>query len=136
MGVPDANMPDVTVLQYAYDTSLNIAYDGLKYIPCQPATPSIYAIAVYNLGGAVLVDIAQDTPPDNFWDTLRDKLGINTFVPGYTTSASDQGTSQSMTLLQAVQNFTMLDAQLAKSPWGRMYLQLAGEWGTIWGLTA
>jgi hypothetical protein len=128
-------MPNDYTLQVAYDTSLNLAYYGLATVPSQPTSPSLYAVAVYNLGGAMLLEIAQDTPPSTYWTDLRTKLGINSFVFGLITAAHDQGTSDSLYIPESIRNMTLLDLQLAKSPWGRMYLMLAGEWGTIWGLT-
>jgi hypothetical protein len=49
--------------------------------------------------------------------------------------ASDQGTSEGLFIPAQIQNMTLMDLQLAKSPWGRAYLMIAGQWGTIWGIT-
>jgi hypothetical protein len=136
MGVPSGSMPDTTTLTTAYNESLNLAYLGLQGVPSQSATLSIYAMAVYNLGGALLVEIAQDNPNSTFWQDLRNKLNINNFTPGLTNSASDQGTSEGMYILPIFSGLTMLDLQLLKTPWGRAYLAFAGQWGPIWGLTA
>ena len=138
MAVPGSSMPDDSWLQAAYDESINLTYDQLANIPSQPTTPTIYAFAVYNLGCALLLDFAQDDPnnPNSvFWTNLRNTLGINSFSFGLITSAADQGTSESSYIPNQIKNMTLMDLQLAKSPWGRKYLMIAGQWGTLWGLT-
>jgi hypothetical protein len=139
MGVPSGSMPPDDWLQIAYDESVNLTYWALATVPSQPTTPSIYAFAVYNLGCAFLVEFAQDdpnaVPPSTFWNDLRNKLGLNSFTAGLITSAADQGTAESMYIPEAIKSMTLMDLQLAKSPWGRKYLMIAGQWGSLWGLT-
>jgi hypothetical protein len=139
MAVPSGSMPDDTWLQVAYDEALNLTYYGLATVPSQPTTPSIYAFAVYNLGCALLLEFAQDdpnaTPPGTYWSDLRTKLGINNATYGMVNSAADQGTSESMYIPEVIKGMTLFDLQLMKSPWGRTFLMISGEWGTIWGLT-
>jgi hypothetical protein len=135
MGVPDGSMPDSTTIEVAYNEALNLAYLGLQSVPSQSTTLSIYAMAVYNLGGAILVEIAQDNPNSTYWTDLRNKLGINSFVPGFLTQAHDQGTGEGITVIKQLENLTLLGLQLIKTPWGRTYLMFAGQWGPIWGLT-
>ena len=139
MGVPGASMPSNDWLQVAYDEALNLTYWALDTVPSQPTTPSIYAFAVYNLGCALLLEFAQDDvttqPPQTFWTNLRSSLGLNSMNFGMITSASDQGTAESMYIPDAIKGMTLMDLQLAKSPWGRKYLMIAGQWGSIWGIT-
>jgi hypothetical protein len=138
MGVPTGAMPDVTTLQVAYDEAVNLAYTGLQGVPSQSTSLSVYAQAVYNLGGAILVEIAQDDPNGQFptfWSDLRTKLGINSFAPGLINQAHDQGTGDGYYILPQLAGLTLLGLQLIKSPWGRNYLMFAGQWGPLWGLT-
>lgn len=140
MGIPSEVMPSQAALQVAYDQALNLAYVGLASIPSQPTTPNLYAFAVYNLACAIMLECAFDDPnlpePYNtYWEDLRNKLGLNSFTYGLVNSAADQGTSESMYIPDIIKNMTLLDLQLAKSPWGRMYLMIAGEWGSLWGIT-
>jgi hypothetical protein len=156
MGIPSASIPTDDYLQIAYDQSVALTYWGLATIPTPnsgfiwmmnpimpppsiPGTPSIYAFAVYNLGCAFLLEFAQDDPdadpPQTFWTNLRNQLGLNSFTAGLITSAADQGTAESMYIPDAIKGMTLMDLQLAKSPWGRKYLMFAGQWGSIWGLT-
>jgi hypothetical protein len=139
MAVPLGSMPDDSILQIAYDEAINLTYWALDTVPSQPTTPSIYAFAVYNLGCAFLLEVAQDDPdaepPSTFWNDLRTKLGINSFLSGLITSAADQGTAESTYIPEQIKGMTLMDLQLAKSPWGRKYLMIAGQWGSIWGIT-
>jgi hypothetical protein len=137
MGVPSGSMPPNDWLQIAYDEAINLTYYALASVPSQPTTPSIYAFAVYNLGCAFLLEYAQDDPTtgDTFWSTLRNKLGIDSFLSGLITSAADQGTAESTYIPEQIKGMTLMDLQLAKSPWGRKYLMIAGQWGSIWGIT-
>lgn len=135
MGVPAGAMPGSPTLQWAYDTALNLALNELACVPSQPTSPSVYADAVYNLGGHTLVGIAQDTAPSTFWADLKKQLNFNGFVPGLITSSSDQGTSSSLTIPDQLKGMTLFDLQLAKTPWGSRYIELAGEWGAIWGVS-
>jgi hypothetical protein len=62
-------------------------------------------------------------------------MGINSSQFGMITSAADQGTAESMYIPDAIKGMTLMDLQLAKSPWGRKYLMFAGQWGAIWDIT-
>ena len=137
MQVPSGSMPDVSMMQIAYDEAINLAYWPLADIPSQPTSPTIYAFAVYNLGCALLLEFAMDDPAtgSTFWDDLRTKLGINSMMVGLITAAHDQGTGEQTYIPDAIKNMTLMDLQLLKSPWGRKYLMIAGEWGYVWGLT-
>ena len=135
MGVPNTDMPSNDTLQVAYDEAINLAYTELSTIPSQATSFSIYAQAVYNLGGAFLLEIAPDQPGQTFWSDLRNKLNINSFVPGFINQAHDQGTGEGMYIIKQLAELSLLGLQLIKSPWGRRYLEFAGQWGPIWGLT-
>jgi hypothetical protein len=135
MGVPNVSLPDDTTLQIAYDQAINLAYLGFQSIPSQSTSLTIYAQAVYNLGGAMLVEFAVDNPNSSYWQDLRNRMGIYNFTGGLTNSAYDQGTGEGMYILPIFSGLTLGNLQLLKTPWGRAYLALAGQWGTIWGLT-
>jgi hypothetical protein len=136
MGVPDTILPDDSIyLEMSYDISYNIVN---RYIWC--ANPGIFTIAVYNLGGDYLVNIAQDDPnlppPDNtYWSNLRTTMNLNSFLPGLINQASDQGTSAGMQLLASMENLTLADLQNLKTPWGRVYMGIAQSVGSMWGIT-
>jgi hypothetical protein len=133
MGVPAENMPDDATLEMAYDESLNLALDDLATIPYTPGSPSLYALAVYNLAGAILVDIVQDSDGSTFWSDLRSKFNVTMFSFGIINSASDQGTSKGSIVPNFVQQMGPLDLWLYQTPWGRQYMMIAGAWGSVWG---
>jgi hypothetical protein len=136
MGVPVVVLADDSIyLEMSYD----IAYEIVnRYI--WAVNPGIFTVAVYNLAGDYLVNIAQDDPtlqpPDNtYWTDLRQSMQINSFIPGLINQASDQGTSAGMQLLASMENLTIGDLQNLKTPWGRVYLGIAQSVGSMWGLT-
>jgi hypothetical protein len=135
MGVQSTFVPDDTTLQVAYDQALNLAYLQLANIPSQSTSMSIYAQAVYNLGGHYLVEFAIDNPNSTFWTDMRNKFGIYNFTGGITNEAHDQGTGEGIYVLPIFAGLTMMGLQFLKTPWGRAYLAIAGQWGPIWGLT-
>lgn len=135
MGVPASDMPDVTTLQMAYDESLNLALSDLATIPYTAGSPSLYALAVYNLAAAILVDIVQDTPPSTFWSDLRNRFNVTMFSFGIINSASDQGTSKGAIVPNFVQMMGPLDLWMYQTPWGRQYMMIAGAWGNVWGIS-
>lgn len=219
MGVPSVQLPATTpILLYAYNTAVNMTNRALAYIWAQPGSWTPYAQAVYNLGGHLLIEFAQDqsyqitsatwlfgvvtaataapnvlsvqdqviisgisplpycTPlgqqttiwavqnPTTFqytlavdstvitnpgpatvapnaavtewyWSKFRQMFNITGFAPGVITSASDLTTSAGILNQQFFQGLTMGDLQLLKTPYGRNYLAIAQNYGTIWGLT-
>jgi hypothetical protein len=139
MGVPPSVLPsDSIYIQMSYD----IAYEFVnQYI--NMVNPGVFTVAVYNLAGNFLVNIAQDDPaaippPDNaatYWADLRAGLNLNSFVPGLVDNAADQGTSAGLQLLNSMKDLTIGDLQLLKTPWGRVYMGIAQSVGSMWGLT-
>ena len=147
MGVPEGALPpDSIYLQLSYDTALNLVYTGLTQVlnlsRASPQSPSIYSLCVYNLGGHILCTIAQDDPnamppqdPPTFWADLREKLQMNVMSYGIVNSASDQGTSASQQIPSQIADMTLLGLDMLKTPWGRFYMMIAGQWGTLWGIS-
>ena len=136
MQVPgEAWPPTDAIFQTVYCQALNLAYDGLATVPSNCTWTSVYAQAVYNLGGAILVEYAQDNPNSTYWQDLRNKLNINSFIPGFINQAHDQVTGEGTYILKQLEYLTLWGLQLIKTPWGRAYLAFAGQWGPIWGLT-
>lgn len=141
MGVPQAACPSGSApLSYAYDwakATVNVAL-------ARVAGP-IYQLAVYNLGGDLLVNWAPDVPgveyptdnPDHlgYFAYLRQKWDLNGFVAGVINSSADEGTSESLTVAKAFEELQISDLQNLKTPWGRAYLGIAQKYGTAWGLT-
>lgn len=130
MGVSTSDLPDNSIfITFAYDLALATVNEALV------AVPPIYVLAVYNLGGDFLVNWCQDVPPSTFWVDLRTQYGTFAFAPGVVTSSSDNGTSTSLTNLEAMKDFTLANLQNLKTPYGRQYLAWAQSYGPLWGLT-
>jgi hypothetical protein len=136
MGVPEEVLPeDSPYIEYSFEFALEWVN---LYIDI--ASPLVYTNAVYNFGGNMLCNIAQDNPnlppPNNtYWQDLRTNLGINNFIPGFINAANDEDTSAALLVPLNLQNLTLADLQMLKTPWGRAYLAIAQSVGSMWGLT-
>jgi hypothetical protein len=141
VGVPADQMPtdvDPNAVQFSYDFSLNMVYWWLICVPSQPTSASVYATAVYSLGADTLINYAPDIPGSldpTYWSDLRGTFNINNFIGGVINFSSDQSTSQGIAVSDFLKNLTMADLQALKTPWGRMYLSIAQNVGTLWGLS-
>ncbi len=106
-------------------------------------SPMMFSLATYNLAGDRLLNYAQDlpgaanvpgsTPPAPFFAAARQSYGINSFVAGIIQEAHDESTGESMKINEA-QQLTLMDLQNLKTPYGRAYLQLVQNLGSLWGL--
>jgi hypothetical protein len=131
VGIDEAFLPDTSPW---IDLSLDIAV--AKVNQAFTAFPPIYVLAVYNYAADRLVNMAIDQPGKTYFADLRKQLGLNNPSPGIIQSSSDQGTSQSFMIPAWMEDMTLTNLQMLKTPWGRAYLGYAQEYGpTIWGLT-
>lgn len=135
---------DSPYVPFAYNVAMNTTNRALCKVPnLNRGLPSIYALAVYNLGGDRIINYAPDLPDAPvyknglpFFAYMRSSLDINSFVGGVIQSTSDEGTSESMVVPDAFKNLTIGDLQLLKTPWGRQYLAFAQDYGpAVWGLS-
>lgn len=164
MGISTTILPDNSpVIGMAFAVALSIVNQSLQVvaIPQFDVTGaqlnsgglSIFALAVYNLGGDNLLNYAQDLPdaeiiagsgnPDDpanpglpFFAWTRKQLNINGFVPGVIQSSTDNGTGNSLVVQEAAKNFTLANLQQLKTTYGRTYLGLAQSYGpSTWGIS-
>ena len=138
MAVPTGALPDNSaVIATSYNTSLALVNRALCRVRNpDPAQPSIYALAVYNLAGDRLVNYAQDIPPLTYFQDLRKELNLTGFVGGIITSSNDESTGESLVVPKFAENLTMSDLQRLKTPWGRQYLEFIQDYGpSIWGFS-
>lgn len=96
---------------------------------------NLYVLAVYNLGTDNLINYAMDQLGQTYFQSLRTSYGINLFVPGVTASSSDSGTAQSRNNPEFMKTMTFGDLQNLKTPFGRAYLNIAQQRGTLWGIS-
>jgi hypothetical protein len=141
MGINENILSDTSIyIEMSYDISLEVVN---RYLDI--ASPGIYTIAVYNLAGDYLINIAQDNDPSScgcepnpdptFWADLRAKFQINSFIPGLVDTAADQGTSAGIKLLASMEGLTIADLQTLKTPYGRVYMGIAQSIGSMWGVS-
>ena len=125
------------VIGYAYNVALGVVNQALMGAGCPPGSQwSIYAMAVYNLGGSNLINYAQDQPGYTYFNDQRTNFGITKFQPGVVAGTSDAGTAVSLLNPEFMRNLTLANLQQLKDPWGRAYLQFAQDYGpSIWGIS-
>ena len=133
--IPTSALPtNSPYIGYAYNVALALAYQGLQFI-----APGIYVLAVYNLGLDRLINFAPDQTGQTYFATLRSSpptgYGINNFVPGVVTAASDVSTSSTLTAPGFMQHLTLSDLQRLKTPFGLTYLSFVQDMGTLWGMS-
>lgn len=151
MGIDSAILPDSSpTIPIAFSVALNIVNPELARV-CIDARAlggvqlSAYNWAVYNLAGSNVLNYGQDLsgapnvvgsdPPAPFFRNIRKVWNLTGFVPGVVESSSDENTSVSMVVLEAAKNFTLRDLQNLKDPYGREYLMIAQDTGSIWGIS-
>jgi hypothetical protein len=100
---------------------------------------TLFALATYNLGTDYIINYAPDQVVNGVSRTdfadMRAKYGINTFVPGVTSSSANAPTSQALLNPEFMKKLTFGDLQLLKTPYGRFYMNVAQRMGTIWGVS-
>jgi len=131
MNINTTVLPDNSLaLVYAYQVAV-----ALVNLQIQIANPFIYELAVYNLGGDNLINWAPDQTGQTFFADLRAGFGCNNFVAGTISSASDEGTSESIATVESLTKLTVGQLQNLKTPYGRQYLAFAQTVGTNWGIS-
>ena len=145
MGITPQQLPDASpYFAVAFAVALEIVN---KAIAC--ASPLMYKLAVYNLGGSNLLNYAQDpipivpyppgmNPPSEigFFAYTRKAYNMLGFVSGVINAAADESTSESMIVPDAFKDLTLANLQQLKDPYGRRYLEIAQDYGpNVWGLS-
>jgi len=133
MGIPTAAMPN-------NDPGFANAFAfAMALVPTEMAAIDtsgiIYTATVYNWGGSQILQYQQDQSGQTYFSKARTAYGINNFVAGVISEASDTGTSQSMQIGKGLSNMDLLSLQRVKDPYGRQALAYMQSLGTLWGLT-
>jgi len=143
MGIPVGALPDNSFwIPATYNLALDVVNLFLSLAPQvgDPNYPSQYAYAVYNYAADRMINFAQDDPinpymypgsipPTPYFQFLRDKFKIDSFVSGVITFAQDVTTSASYLVPDWMKNMSMADLQNLKTPWGRAYMAIAQQYG-------
>jgi len=135
MQINTTDLPDNSpYIGYAFNVAMEIV-SPLNVV----ASPLIYMLMVYNLGGDNLINYTPDSglgnPPSTFFSDYRSANNINNFVPGVISFASDEGTSSTTTVTDQLKDLTIANLQQLKTPWGITYLSFQQRTGLIWGVT-
>lgn len=132
MGIDPLNLPtNSPVIGMAYDISLAIVNTDLAVL-----AGSLYALAVYNLAGSILLNTAPDQAGRTYFFDLRKSLDLTKWQAGLVSSTSDSSTSTSLLNPEFMQTLTLANLQQLKDPYGRAYLALAQLAGSsIYGIS-
>lgn len=118
-------------ITYAY----NVASDLVNCV-LQQASSTIYMLALYNLGGSLILNFAQDVNGQNYFECQRQLLKLDVFIPGVVQSTADSSTSAGFLDPEFMKYLTFDDLQRLKDRWGRQYLAFAQMYGpSIWGVS-
>ena len=127
MGIDATQVPDNS-------PSISLAYGGaVEWVnqDIEMVMPQFYAVAVYNLAASFLVNYGTES----VFASTRDKLKLNDFTAGVITGASDNATSAQRLVPDFFKDLSLADLQMLKDPWGRRYLMIAQQFGSLWGLS-
>ena len=131
MGITTTVLSDNSpILPIAFQAAQSIV---LIYI--NQVNPFMYMLAVYNLAASNLINYTPDQAGQTFFENQRTLWNINSFSAGVVQSAADVSTSASLLTPDFMSGLTLANLQQLKDPWGRRYLQIAQDYGTLWGIT-
>lgn len=111
---------------------------GLALTLAVPGTSAgDYVNTVYCCATHVQLSITQDIAGSTFFQTQRSSTGFSLLTPasGTLSSSSDQGTSASWVVPDAMKNLTLQDLDFAKTPWGRVWIAWGQDFGNAWGVS-
>jgi hypothetical protein len=139
VGIDLLYLPDnAPVIGYAFNTSMAIVNPLLACMPLPMPVPgswTMYALAVYNLGADSVINFAPDQTNRTYFLELRQSFNINSFVPGVIAASSNAPTAQTTLNPEFMKTFTMRDLRNLRTPYGRAYLEIALDYGSLWGIS-
>lgn len=127
MGVTAGQVPNSS-------PSFSLAYGGaVEWVnrDIEMVMPNLYAVAVYNLAASFLVNYGTEPA----FVAFREKYELNDFRAGVISSASDESTSAQRLVPDFFKDLSLADLQMLQDPWGRRYLMIAQQFGSLWGLS-
>jgi len=131
VNIPPIILPDDDwSIPFAYQMATEMVNTTLCRV-----SPFMYQQAVYNLGMDVLINVAQDQDGRTVFKDKRKEYKIDGFVPGVISTSSNAGTAESLFNPDVFKGFLLSDLKNLKTPWGRMYLEIADNAGSLWGLS-
>lgn len=131
VGINTTVLPDnAPVIEFSYNMAINICTDLLVTIPQIPGE-FLYITAVYNLATDTLLTYAQDQSGQTFFTQVQQKYQLHALVPGVISFAGDEGTQSTMVVPDAFKHMTIANLQNLKTPYGRTYLGIAQDFGSL-----
>jgi len=127
MGINTTILPnDDSYIEFSYEFSIRTCSNTLDVID-----EFLYTNAVYNLAGDTLLTYGKDQPGQSFFTQVQQKYQLNTFVPGVVDGAHDESTGSSMLVPDTFKRLTIGNLQNLKTPYGRFYLQIVQDLGSL-----
>lgn len=127
MGITTTILPDgAPVIEFSYEFSKQTCTESLGII-----SEFLYTNAVYNLAGDTLLTYGKDQPNQSFFKDVQQKYQLNTFVPGVVDGAHDETTGSSLLVPDQFKKLTIGNLQNLKTPYGRLYLQIVQDLGSL-----
>ena len=131
VGINTTVLPDnAPVIEFSYNMAINICTDLLVTIPQIPGE-FLYITAVYNLSTDTLLTYAQDQSGQTFFTQVQQKYQLHALVPGVISFACDEGTQSTMVVPDSFKHMTLANLQNLKTPYGRTYLGIAQDFGSL-----
>jgi hypothetical protein len=133
MGISTVYLPaDSPFLGYAFNRAMALVINVLGGLD--------YTLAVYNCAGHIQLMITPDQVVDGtsytFFTDYRKAKFLNEPVVGLVLSSSDDGTSVTNAVPDALKQLTIGDLGFMRTRWGLDYLAYVQDYGPgVWGLS-
>lgn len=118
------------VIEFSYNLGINYTQPLLAIIPQLPEE-FLYTTAVYNFATHMLMVWAKDQPNQEFFKKIQKQYNLHSLVAGAVESAQDETTSSKLKVPKFFDGLTFSQLDLMKTPWGRMYLEIAQSVGSL-----
>ena len=136
VGIDPAYLPPGSpFLGYAFNRAMNLVIN----VPTK--LPGIeYTLALYNCAAHIQLTITPDQvingTPYTFFRDIRKDFDLMKPIVGLPLSTSDESTSTTNAVPDALRQLTISDLGFMRTLWGREYLSYQQDFGpTVWGLT-
>jgi len=131
VGVTTTVLPDGSpVIEFSYNLAINYTQPLLAVIPQLPEE-FLYTTAVYNFATHMLMVWAKDEPGQVFFANIQRQYNLHSLVAGAVDDARDESTSTHLRVPKFFDGLTFSQLDLMKTPWGRMYLEIAQSLGSL-----
>lgn len=131
VGIDTTVLPDGDpVIAFSYNLAINYTQPLLAVIPQLPEE-FLYSTAVYNFATHMLMVWAKDQPNQDFFAKIQRQYNLHSLVAGAVDDARDESTSTHLRVPKFFDGLTFSQLDLMKTPWGRMYLEIAQSLGSL-----